>query len=236
MSDDTQTMESVSPPNLTEANPPMYGDPGEASSPSTVVSAPSAAPLPPPGPAKPGMWAAVLQGALTGLAGVNNIKGRGGFGAGAGAGAENELKQQQIQIENKQRQQQLNFESVQAADTHIAALDQHRRADQLSAEAKLDYAYKSAQYQAFVQDNFGIAPDFSFNDSHNEATAGLTTAANNNGGHDSSGCDDPTTVSRRAARPDCSLFSEPAEVSAKHEWLPKLDRYATRRTGNASGR
>lgn len=149
---------------------------------------PSAAPAAPP-PSKAGPWTAMLQGALAGLAGVGNVHGRGGFGAGAGAGAASELNQRQIQVENQQRQQQINqrqqqlqYESVQAADSHIAALDQHHRADQLSDQAKLDYTAKSADYQAFLQDHFGIAPDLSFNDSHNEATAGLTTTANSNGG------------------------------------------------------
>jgi hypothetical protein len=56
----------------------------------------------------------VLQGALSGLAGVNNVRGRGGFGSGAGAGAENEFKQQVVQ-------KQLQFESARAADSHVQA-------------------------------------------------------------------------------------------------------------------
>jgi hypothetical protein len=123
-----------------------------------------------------------LQGALAGLAGASNVRGRGGFAAGAAAGTENALRQKQIGIENQQRQQQLNFESVRAADSHIAAVDQHRAADQLSTERKLDYSMKSAEYQGFLMNTFGIAPDISANDSHTEATAGLTTLANSNGG------------------------------------------------------
>ena len=132
-----------------------------------------------PGPAKPGLWAAVLQGALTGLAGSAGQK---HFGGGLGAGAENVERQEQLQKENAIQQQQMQFESVKAADAHIAALNEHRRADQLDQEGKLDYAAKSADYQAFLQDHFGIAPNLSFNDSHADATAGLTTLANQNGG------------------------------------------------------
>ncbi len=91
-------------------------------------------------------------------------------------------KNEQLQKENAVQQQMLKFESVKAADSHIAALNEHRRADQLDAEGKLDYAAKSADYQAFLQDHFGIAPNLSFNDSHNDATAALTTVANQNGG------------------------------------------------------
>lgn len=153
---------------------------------------PAAPPPPPPGAgggAKPGLWSSILVGALSGLAGVNNVKGRGGFGSGAGAGAENELRQQQVQVENKQQQQQINqrqqqlqFESVRAADSHIAALDQHKNSQQLSQNLQLDYNMKSAQYAAFLMNEFAIPPDVKGNDSHNEATAGLTTLANNNGG------------------------------------------------------
>lgn len=146
--------------------------------------APMAQPTTPAGPTPSvtGMWKDVLAGALSGLSGIGNIRGRGGFGSGVGAGMAAEQQQKQIGIENQQRQQQLNFESVQAADTHLRARDEHRQADQLNESEKLDYTSKSAQYQAFLQDNFGIAPDLSFNDSHAEATAGLTTTANNNGG------------------------------------------------------
>lgn len=131
---------------------------------------------------KPSPWGAILEGALTGLAGAGNVRGRGGFGAGMAAGSENVLRQRQIEVENQQRQQQLNFESVRAADSHIAALDQHRQANQLNENLKLDYNMKSAQYAGYLMETFGIPPDLKANDSHNEATAGLTTIANNNGG------------------------------------------------------
>lgn len=138
-----------------------------------------AAPAPPAPQGQPSVWKNLVAGALFGLAGS---AGSNHFGSGLAGGAEGAIKEKQRGFENAQAQTRLNFESVQAADSHIRALDEHRRADQLSDEAKLDYKQKSAGYQAFLQDNFGIEPNLSFNDSHADSTAALSTGANMNGG------------------------------------------------------
>jgi len=128
---------------------------------------------------QPSVWKNLVMGAIAGLAGSAGAK---HFGAGAAGGAAGYLEQKQQQTVNAQNKQQLQFESVQAADQHIKALNEARRADQLDEDDKLDYKQKSADYQAFLQDNFGIEPNLSFNDSHTEAIAALTTGANANGG------------------------------------------------------
>lgn len=140
-------------------------------------------PAPAPGsvPVRPSPWVNVLQGALAGLSGVQK-EGRGGFGVGLVQGAQGFIANKQRQFENSLQQQQLQFESAKAADEHIAAMDAHNQQQQLSDERKLDIKSKAAQYQAFLQDNFGIAPDLSFNDSHTDSNAMLTTLANQNGG------------------------------------------------------
>lgn len=151
----------------------------------TPPTAPAAAPMgsqvnPAPTPQQPvPVWRRMLAGALYGL---GNSGGATNFGEGLGRGAEGVLKQKQQEVENQQRAQQLQMESVRAADSHIAALDEHTRINQLTANGKLEYKQHQAEYQEFLQDHFGIEPNLSFNDSSTEATAGLQTLANQNGG------------------------------------------------------
>lgn len=171
-------------PDMGGAPQPVM-DPGALAGPAPQPGAPApapvqpAAPPPPPVPVK-GLAQLVVQGALWGLAGS---KGSTSFGGGLAGGAQGYMAGKQQETENAQRTQQLQVESVRAADTHIAALDEHKRADQLSETAKLDYKQKSAGYQSFLQDNFGVEPNLSFNDNNAEATAGLSTlAAANPGG------------------------------------------------------
>jgi hypothetical protein len=124
-------------------------------------------------------WMNVVKGALFGMmagAGTKNI------GTGMSAGLEKVNSTQQQDIQNQVQQQQLKFESIRAADSHINALDEHTRAMQLSRYGDLEYAQKSAEYQNFLQDNFGIEPDLSFNDNNTQAHAGLQNLAQANGG------------------------------------------------------
>lgn len=76
----------------------------------------------PPGPAKPGLWAGILQGALVGLAGSAGAK---HFGGGLAMGAEGFEKNEQLQKENAVQQQQLamqkTFQSAQAAEMIVNA-------------------------------------------------------------------------------------------------------------------
>ena len=187
MADDTATMESVAPPNLTQANQPIYGDPGEPQEPSTVV--PAGAPNPAaaaPGPAKGGLWAGILSGALTGLAGAAQVRGRGGFGAGAAAGVENYEKQQQINLENQQRGQQIQFESARAAAETADALTRAKQEDRASKLTQAQIDQLNSNTQAYLQDH-NISPNLTVagstpNEIHTAANGGLTTLAQQNDG------------------------------------------------------
>lgn len=166
--------------------PPM--DPGALAGPAAQPGAPlpaltpgqptPAAAPPPPVPVK-GLAQLIIQGALWGLAGS---KGSTSFGGGLAGGAEGYMAGKQQQTENAQRAQQMQFESVRAGDSHVSALNEHRAADQLNATQKLEYKQKSANYQAFLQDNFGLEPNLNIEDSDTEAKAGLQTLANGNPG------------------------------------------------------
>jgi hypothetical protein len=175
----TPTLVDVTPPTAPDIN----GTPSGVDPTTPIGNGQAAGPIAPPAPSAPGqkpsLWKTVLQGALWGLA---NSGGATHFGSGLGAGAAGVFKGQQQEVENQQRQQMLQFESLRAADSHIAALDTHRAMNQQSAEWKVQYAQKQAEYQAFLQNNFGIEPNLSFNDSATEANAGLQTLANQNGG------------------------------------------------------
>jgi hypothetical protein len=165
----------ASPDAPTTTNAPISGDlqPPPATSPVSLQSPP------PPAAGQPSVWKNIVMGAIYGLAGS---AGQTHFGGGLAAGAGGVIQAKQRDLENKQRGQQLQMESVRAADTHIAALDEHNRAQRLDSDAKLDYAQKSANYQAFLQDNFGIEPNLSFNDAAEEASAAHNTLAGQNGG------------------------------------------------------
>lgn len=141
------------------------------------AQAPAPAPATPVAAGQPSVWKNLVLGAIAGLAGSS---GSTHFGGGLAQGAAGAINEQQRQIQNKNTQQQLNFESVKAADDHIRALNEARQADQLNANEKIDYKQKSADYQNFLQDNFGIEPDLSFNDSHTDAIAALNTASARN--------------------------------------------------------
>lgn len=163
--------ETANMPISGNLQPPAPPDPVSVQGPPTVASGQSS------------VWKNIAMGALGGaIYGLAGSAGQTHFGGGAGAGAGAVLQHKQQEIENTQRSQQLQMESVRAADTHIAALDEHNRANQLSEEHKLDYAKKSADYQAFLQDNFGIEPNLSFNDQASEATGAHSTLAGQNGG------------------------------------------------------
>jgi hypothetical protein len=133
----------------------------------------------PPAAGVKSVWKDIVMGALHGLAGSAGAK---HFGGGLAGGAQGEFAAKQQEVENAQNATKLQFESVAAADKHIEATQEHARANVLSDQEKLNYAKSSAEYQAYLQDNFGIEPDLSFNDSHPEAIGALGTSAQANGG------------------------------------------------------
>jgi hypothetical protein len=130
-------------------------------------------------PQKPGvMWKNViqqaLQGALSGLQGIPD-KGRPNFLSGVGEGARAAHANQQQAIQNQ-------FESVKAADSHIAALDEHNFYNYKTAEAKQIIASNSEKYQKALLDDFGIMPSGVFQDSADGANAATNVSAQGNGG------------------------------------------------------
>jgi hypothetical protein len=175
---------SASAPTIDTTSSPINGD-LTASAPPAAGPAPlnaSALQGPVQAPNQPISWRDVLRGALAGMSGAAQTNGRGGFAQGLGAGAGAELEEQRKDQQVKMQQQRLNFESVQAADTHIAALDTHRFMQTKSDEAKLDYKQKQATYQNYLQTEFGIDPNLSFADTDADAIAAHDTLAASNGG------------------------------------------------------
>jgi hypothetical protein len=167
------------------SDPNSPGPDGSASQPFSSGNGVQATSAPPTAaPNQPISWRDVLRGALAGMAGAASAPPghRTGFVQGAGLGAGAELEQQRKDQQVKMQQQRLQFESAQAADTHVAALDTHRFMQTKSDEAKLDYKQKQANYQNYMQTEFGIDPNLSFNDTDaNAIAAGSTLAASNNG-------------------------------------------------------
>lgn len=179
-----------------ETTGPLAGADSPEMLPLSASTGPSVSPMAAPAPAptgNPRPWALILKGALDGLAGASQVRGRGGFGAGAAAGAENELRQQQIEQQNKvqqqeigQRQQQLQMESVRAADSHILAVKQAHAADLAGEESqgKIDELHREAYDWNLAH---GIDPVATLSgseskDMNTQANAGLSTLAQRNGG------------------------------------------------------
>src|ERR1700735_4269349 len=185
----------VAPPDAISGGMiPPTPDPNAPAAPSTPApdaNAPSGGPMPNQAPdslPKPpqaagvqSVWKNIAMGALFGAVGGAGQK---TFSGGIAAGGAKVLEQVQQQKQNQVQQQELQFESIKAADDHIRALDQHNQFNQETDERKLDIKMKSAQYQSFLQENFGIKPDLTFNDSPTDARAAMQTASQANGGKD----------------------------------------------------
>ena len=127
------------------------------------------------------VWKNLVAGALSGLQGISD-KGRPGFASGLGSGARAGAAAAQQATENKIAQQKLQFESVQAADAHIKALDDHNFHEQQSDEMKLETSAKAQAFHQFLMDQYGFDPNVSANDSSTDAQAAQQTLANANGG------------------------------------------------------
>lgn len=142
---------------------------------SNLAGAPSKAPVP--------LWQKVVTGALAGLAGSAGSK---SFGGGLAGGAAGGLRYQQQQVENQQDQQKtdsyVRFQSAQAAATVAQATALHQKMDFEAQDHKIEYAGKQAAFQTFLHDNYGIAPDLTFLDHPEQASAALGTMADRNGG------------------------------------------------------
>lgn len=93
-----------------------------------------------------------------------------------------ELRQARVDTAQSRAQ----FESAQAALTHVNALHAANRADLLDEESRLTVAQKAADYQSYLQNNFGILPTLQISgngqDTHDQANGALNTLAGQNGG------------------------------------------------------
>jgi hypothetical protein len=93
---------------------------------------------------------------------------------------------QTAQANAQRSQNDMQFESVRAADTHIAAMKAAQSADLLNEEARITIAQKNADYAAYLQSNFGIQPDVKISGNgqevHDQAIAAHGTLAAENGG------------------------------------------------------
>lgn len=132
---------------------------------------------------QPSVWKAIVAGALAGLAGSAGAK---HFGSGLAGGAAGVIEEKQRESENAQHQQQLQFESAQAADSHIRALYEARAADNANQDHKIAMQDYAANTQAYAK-IFGDNPDIKISgntesETHAQAQGGLTTLANQNGG------------------------------------------------------
>jgi hypothetical protein len=93
-----------------------------------------------------------------------------------------ELRQARVDTAQSRAQ----FESAQAALTHVQALHAANRADLLDEESRLTVAQKAADYESYLQNNFGILPTLQISgngqDTHDQANGALNTLAGQNGG------------------------------------------------------
>jgi hypothetical protein len=97
-----------------------------------------------------------------------------------------QAKVAQAQLQNQQTAQNIQFESVKAADSHIQAMKTAQNADLLNQESRIEIAQKNADYAAYLQNQFGIAPDVKISGNgqevHDQAIAAHGTLAAENGG------------------------------------------------------
>jgi len=143
-------------------------------------SAAGSGPALPPVPVK-GLAQLIIAGALSGLAGA---KGAMHLGGGLAGGAEGYAQAQQQKVQNAQFQQQLNFESVKAGDSHIAARDAAQAADDAHEESKVKLDAQHQAVQEFAEEH-GASPKLVISGTnsaamHAQATAGLGTLASQN--------------------------------------------------------
>ena len=137
--------------------------------------------------APPSPWRSILQGALWGIASASQPgRGRGSFAEGLGQGAGGAIEGEQQQVENQMRQKQLQFESVQAGDSHIRALNEAQAADDAHQEHQLQLQNFQANIDA-ANEVFGVKPRLTLSadngpDMHAQAGGALKTLAAANGG------------------------------------------------------
>lgn len=132
--------------------------------------------LPAPGPAKPGLWAAVLQGALNGLAGSAGSK---HFGGGLAMGAQGEIAGQQRQLEN-------HFESLKAAESAAKAAQDLKHGDLVNTETQLAIDEQRTRANRLADDRGEVEPypvsGSTPTEMNSSGIGALNTIKQNNGG------------------------------------------------------
>lgn len=142
--------------------------------------APAPNPQQPPAPAQ-SPWKNIFQGALWGLSGVSQERGRGGFGEGLAQGAGGAVRGQQQALQNQVTQKQLQMTSVQAADSHIRAMAEANLVDAQTEEARLNIQQQKINIDA-LNKFYGIQPSGTIQadnpkDMNAAATGALQTVA-----------------------------------------------------------
>jgi hypothetical protein len=171
-------------PAAAPAPVPNVNDAGQPTPPTVQTSAPApTAPTAPIMGGQPSPWKSLVMGALIGAA---NGAGGKGFGQGSERGAQAVSNANQQAIVNKQNAQKLQFESVQAANDAIRARNEARAADDAHEEHALQLD-KQHLVMAQTMKALGIDPTLSIQatgkaDGQAQATGGLQTLADRNGG------------------------------------------------------
>lgn len=111
---------------------PLVGPMADVSLPTTTGPGTPTAPTPV-APRNPRPWANILEGALWGLTGVTQTKGRGSFATGLAQGAGAEVEQATRQA---QTQSSIRFQSAQAASLTAEAAVRNRQLTQMGQDAE----------------------------------------------------------------------------------------------------
>lgn len=179
---DQDTQAPIDPSNV-GAQPVTPQPQGQSlDQPPSPAAPPSA---PPPDPKRP--WAAILEGALNGLSGVSQTRGRGGFGLGLAQGAQGEIAGQQRKLANNAQQQSLKFESARAAAELANASRTAQLMTQQGEETRVRMVKEEQEGNDFA-DSRGYPRPFtqitgdSEADMSAKAQGSLNTAAQRNGG------------------------------------------------------
>jgi hypothetical protein len=131
-------------------------------------------------------WRDVLRGALVGMSGASQVRGRGSFAGGLVGGAGAELADQQQQFVNKQAQQRqaadIKFQSIQAAHMAAETTMLAKQVATFDKDHQQAYFDRETQRAKDITEMTGQQPEYvTTNDSDSEMVA-LKDATAKNGG------------------------------------------------------
>lgn len=97
-----------------------------------------------------------------------------------------EAKTQEVESQAQKSAVDAQFESVRAADSHVQAMKQAQRYDVMNEESRAQIRDLNDKHEKFLTEEYGILPDLTLEgngqDVHDQATGGLQTLAQQNGG------------------------------------------------------